>query len=124
MKTAEVVNIMNNTQIIINYGLNEGAKKGQTVRVIEKGEEIYSYSKKKLGTLDIIKAELEIVQVYERFSICSKITRKTSSIFGGLSALTLENTKIENLDVKKEDITNITIPDITPIKNGDIVEII
>ncbi|MGP1487919.1 MAG: hypothetical protein ACTTIX_01850 [Peptoanaerobacter stomatis] len=124
MKMAEVVNIMNTKQIIINYGLSQGAKKGQIVRIIEKGEEVYSYSKKKLGTLDRVKAELEIIQVYENFSICSKIIRKTSSIFSGLSALTLETTKIEELDVKEEDITNINIPDITPIKNGDIVEIL
>ncbi|MGP1411517.1 MAG: hypothetical protein ACTTKD_06755 [Peptoanaerobacter stomatis] len=124
MKIAEVVNIMNTKQIIINYGLIQGAKKGQNVRIIEKGEEVYSYSKKKLGTLDRVKAELEIIQVYENFSICSKIARKTSSIFSGLNALTLETTKIEELNVKEEDITNINIPDITPIKNGDIAEIL
>ena len=34
MKIAEVVNIMNTKQIIINYGLIQGAKKGQNVRII------------------------------------------------------------------------------------------
>lgn len=39
-KEYEVIAIPNSNTILINYGLSKGAKRGQTLRIIEKGPHI------------------------------------------------------------------------------------
>ena len=74
MDRAYVINIMNNKNIIIDYGISQGAKRGQKVRVILEGEKIFNLDNIEIGTLDRIKETLEIVEIYDNFSICQKIS--------------------------------------------------
>lgn len=72
----KVIEIMNEKELIVNYGSKHGAEVGDDLRVYSIGEEVLDpETKASLGTLDIIKDELEVVIVYEKFSICKKIKR-------------------------------------------------
>lgn len=122
MRNAKVIDIINFHEIIIDYGYKQGAKNGQKVRVVETGRPVYNLKNENLGTLDAIKAELEIVNIYENFSICSKITRKIKPVFS--DPFNIEKMAIEPLNVTNEDISGENIPEITPIKKGDTVEIL
>lgn len=128
MKKAYVINIMNEKNIIIDYGYDSGAKIGDKVRIIEQGEPITNLKGQKIGTLDLIKENVEIVEAYPSFSVCQKIIEKSiPSIFGSaLSQINLSNTErsVEPMDVYPNDITNLSFPKLTPIKKGDIVEIL
>lgn len=65
-KEYEVIAIPNSNTLLINYGLNKGAKRGQTLRIIEKGPRIL-IDEHDYGTYDAIKAIVEIHVPYEQF---------------------------------------------------------
>lgn len=128
MYRARVINIMSNTQLIIDYGINNGAEIGEVVRVIEQGEIVKDLKGKSLGTLDAIKETLEITEVYENFSICQKIIREEypNPITMALSQFNARQTQetVSEINVDAGDITNLAPPTKKPIKTGDIVEIL
>ena len=123
-RTAKVINIINDTTIIIDFGILNSAEVGQKVRIIDKGESVYNLNNEEIGTLDLIKSELEIVEVYDRFSLCQKVTRRTHTIFA-MSQIDLSKTvkSVQKLNINSDDVSGLKLPDITPIQKGDIAEI-
>lgn len=119
---------MNNTQLIIDYGINDGAEIGEEVRVIERGKVVKNLKGQSIGTLDAIKETLEITEVYGNFSICQKIVREEypNPITMALSQFNTRQTQetISEINVDAADITNLAPPTKKPIKTGDIVEIL
>lgn len=117
-----IINIIDKFSVIINYGKEDGAKRGNQVRVFKEGEAIYD-GEKYLGSLDIVKADLEIVMVYEKFSICKCIERTTRNPF---MVLNFERTvtEVKELNVEKEDFSNLKYRTNEPLKIGDSVKII
>ena len=124
MDRAYVINIMNNKNIIIDYGISQGAKRGQKVRVILEGEKIFNLDNIEIGTLDRIKETLEIVEIYDNFSICQKIISTLPLYSFAQLDLSQEIKKVQELNVDTEDITNLTFPSEQPIRKGDMVEIL
>lgn len=124
MDRAHVINIMNNKNIIIDYGILQGAKRGEKVRIILEGEKIFNLDNTEIGTLDRIKETLEIVEIYDNFSICQKITSTFPLYSFAQLDLSQGIRKAEKLNVDTEDITNLNYPSDQPIKKGDIVEIL
>lgn len=120
----KVIEILNSKELIINYGSNQGAKAGDKIRIIKKGEEIIDPdTKENLGTLDIIKGELEVFQAYKKFSICRDITYEERNIFNPIG-ITRKHPIYSKLNVDEKDFTN-RIPDTIPsIKVGDEVIIL
>ena len=118
-----VIKIINENSLIISYGINKGAKEGEKVRIYTQGEDIVDSDGNFLGTLDIIKENLEIVICYDQFSVCQKIIYETANPF-----------KVINFDktVKNKKKLNVNLSDITPLKYetnepiviGDFAEII
>lgn len=131
----EVIKILDQFAILIDYGSRDGAIKGDKVRVFIKGKEVYDNKGEFLGTLDIIKDELEIVEVYEYFSVCEKIERTSKTIVRNpfeihkISDL-MKKTEVETnvkklpLNVNKEECTNDIFQTNEPIKKGDLVKIL
>lgn len=123
----KVVEIMNIEELIINYGYEDGAAIGDKVRIYEKGDEVKDPTTGKiLGTLDVIKDDLEITIVYPKFSICRKIIRKTSSILSPLANLALGSVSLDALplNVLESDISGRYLPSPGPIKVNDSVLIL
>ncbi len=121
--TFKVIEILNDREILINYGSNDGCFLGEKVNIIEKGLPVRDPDTGEyLGTLDLIKDTLEICIVYDKFSLCRKVKR---TIINLTSLEDFESTSIsyEKIDVDDSEITYRTLPTPTKITVGDLVKI-
>ena len=126
IKFNQVINIIDDFTLIIDYGSKNGAKVGEKLIVCIEGEEIKDLNGKELGILDIFKEDIEIIRVYENFSLCKHFEYETRKKY--LLPRTLSENgiikKISPMKVAKEEITNIKYESDDPIKKGDLVKII
>lgn len=121
----KVIEIINNTDIIINYGLEDGASVGDKLRIIEKGAPVIDPdTSENLGSIDIIKTTLEVAVPYRKFSICRKYRTSNVELLNPLSKFIYESKTVQELDVRPDQITNREIPRSSPISEGDIVVLI
>ena len=121
-KEYEVIAIPNSNTILINYGLSKGAKRGQTLRIIEKGPQIL-IDEHDYGTYDAIKAIVEIQVPYEQFSECKLFNYSTINVLSPLQSL-LKQTKKEEMTLSGVTPTPMPMPPtITPISVGDIAQL-
>ena len=103
--------------VLINYGLNDGAKEGDVLRIIEPGEDLI-IDGVNYGAYDGIKAVIEVTAPYARFAVCQRIVRRTNTLFSPVSVLQKTIARTVPLNVSKDDIsTNLSAPVVTPIKN-------
>ena len=121
-----VVEIVNNRELIVNYGIKDGAAMGDKVRIYEVGPTIlHPETKEELGTYDFIKDYLEVTLCFDYFSICKKIIRKEKNNFLAISALTGGTTReVGEISVDENDFTNRKKDFSHIIKPGDKVKII
>ena len=130
MTRYRVINIMNNYQIIIDYGMANGAVTGDSIRIIKQGAEVVvpENDDKILGTLDLVKETLEVTIPYEKFSVCEKVKRTTYSVLSPLTNMAsgFERKEVHSvkLAVNESQISNLKFPEIEPIQVGDIVEVV
>ena len=81
-KIFKVVKIPSNSSVVINGGLNYHLNEGDKLEVFVRGEDVYDpETNENLGTLDYVKANLEIVQVLPRMSVCKNASTHTRSKF-------------------------------------------
>lgn len=113
-----VVQIPDQYTIIINYGKDDNepllfveedpVRVGDTIKIIQPGKEIIdTKTEKLLGYYDLIKAKLEIVEMYENFSVCKIVKRENVSTMSRvLSPMFVEKTEIsyEKLQVSESEI--------------------
>ena len=118
-----VIDIINKYSIVINYGFNSGAEEGEKIRIFTKGKEMFDLNKKSLGHIEMIKDELEIVKVFDFFSICEKIKIKERNILQPMHLIRTERTRVE-LNVEEKDFSKVKYRDSTSIKVGDFVKIL
>lgn len=118
----KIIKILDRKTVLINYGKFDKAKVGEKIKVVEIGEEIYDLNNIFIGTLDSLKAELEIIRVEDQFSLCQKIEIKETNPFTPVISLAKTTTTIKDLNVKEEDISNLTFISNKPIEIGDIVK--
>lgn len=118
-----VIDIINKYSIVINYGFNSGAEEGEKIRIFTKGKEMFDLNKKSLGHIEMIKDELEIVKVFDFFSICEKIKIKERNILQPMPLIRTERTRVE-LNVEEKDFSKVKYRDSTSIKVGDFVKIL
>lgn len=118
-KEYKVIEVVNNTTLLINYGFADNAHKGDSFRIIEKGDPVV-VDGVDYGTLDMVKDVVEVIVPYEKFSICRKVLYKTVNALNPLEALQRTMTQLRPLTVDPKDVTNRVIPIPSPIKKGDI----
>jgi hypothetical protein len=124
-KEYRVIEILNDKELIINYGLDDGAKKGNKVRIYSKGSEVIDpLNNKVLGTLDNIKDELEVFIVYDRFSVCRKVVRRQSNFLNPLSGLDITKTEFEPINVNRTQATKKKVIIGGTIEVGDSAKLI
>ena len=102
-KFYKVIKLLSDNSLIVDYGKNEGAYVGEELRVFTPGEEIV-FENINYGKLDFIKADVEIVSVFPKFSVCQKIIRKSVNAFALTDYVTREVEVIGDLNLKKEEI--------------------
>lgn len=119
--TYKIIAIENESTVLIDYGLNDGSKEGDVLRIIEPGEDLI-IDDVNYGSYDGIKAVIEVTAPYSQFSVCQRIVRSTTNLFSPVSALQKTIARTIPLNVNKNDISkNLSAPKITPIKIGDTV---
>ena len=119
----KVIAILDNKRIAINYGRINNASKRDVVRVIEVGPEI-TYKNENYGTMDTIKANLSIDTIYDKFSICTNRNTEHDITKSALSSFSSNFRIYEELNVNKEQISDLKKPKVSPISLGDVVEVI
>lgn len=115
-----VIKILNEKEIAIDYGNNFGAKIGEQVIIFEPGEKII-YNNKNYGEMYKIKEKLEIVEVYEEFSICQKIVVEENSYHIFLNNPFVKNEKVKK--VKEINVGNLTNSEKTTYKSYDMIRV-
>ncbi len=121
-KKYKVIEIIDEKNIIIDYGKNNGAKIDDEIRIIKDGEPVIDHEQNiKLGNLYLIKETLNVKTVYENFSICNKTISSFQPIFSSASDLGKTIYSKKNLNVDESEITNRVISTNEKIKVGDIV---
>ena len=107
--------------MLIDYGFDEGAKSGDTLRIIKEGEPVI-IDGVDYGTLDIVKDIIEVEVPYEKFSICKKITRKNINPIDPLISLQRTMTYINPLNVNRDQMSKRDVKNNSElIEKGDIV---
>lgn len=121
-----VIEIVNEKTIIVDCGRIAGVEGGDKLRILERGEKVYNpTTEENLGSLDLIKTTVEIVSLYEKFSLCQRINRDQTmnTMLNPLSNFQKNLVRIEQINVDTESTTNRKIRTSSPIKVGDIAEL-
>ncbi|MBM6823683.1 hypothetical protein H6A02_01615 [Veillonella magna] len=117
----KVIAIPNPQTILIDFGLNDGAQRGDTLRVITKGSNLI-INDINYGSYDTIKAVIEITTPFEKFSECKVFSYTTVNVLSPLQSL-LQQTRKSETSLKGVTPTAIPAPPPrTPIQVGDIVQ--
>ncbi len=115
-----VIEILDPTRILINGGSNQGLSDGDTLEIFETGGSVVDpQTGENLGTLDFIKDQVEVVTLYENFSLCKKIVRTKSNIFTPFNEYVTTTSHVASLKVNEEQITNRKISGNPVISVGD-----
>lgn len=118
----KVIEILDPTRILINAGKNSGLTEGTELELFEPGEPVLDpETGRSLGTLDYIKDTVEIVTVYENFSLCKKIIRTKSNLLSPLSNFVTTEVHVAKLKVNEEQISNRKISGNPIISIGDLL---
>lgn len=99
-KTYKVIKIINDYELVVNAGSNNGIGKDESLEVFILGEEITDpETGESLGTLDTIKAYLNVKHVYPKMSICENADSHITNAFAGWAeAFEIRNRKRLNID--------------------------
>jgi len=125
-----VVRILSDKKIVISAGKKQNATVGTKYDIYETGEKIIDpETNKPLGTLDYIKATVEVVTTYDDFSIAEYITRSTKTVTQGIMSAFSESNKtvtektihvlpVEAKSIEPQNIKNKLIQIGDPIKRA------
>lgn len=113
-KVFKVVKIVNEYRVVINAGKEDGIKVGNVFEIYQEGETVMDPdTKENLGTMDYIKATVEVIDLFPKMCACRNTDTTTvpsaisQAVLGFAGAL--ENygqvTKVAKLNVNVEDIS-------------------
>lgn len=125
---AKVIRILDDETLVINAGSNQYIHEGQKLVIYEEGETLKDPDTgKTLGTLDYIKARVEVVNTYSNFSTVKSLSHYTEKVNTGvMSAFTdrtkeVHKTKVNKLPVEQSQIKKQVIKN-KKIIIGDLVK--
>lgn len=120
MSTYKIIKIISDSEILINAGANEKLEKGTSLEIFIIGEEIFDPdTNESLGTLDTVKANVEVDTVYPKMALCKNIEYATRNVFDAFSAA-IDVKKTKRLNVDSTEISGGLSNDFT-IRIGDSV---
>lgn len=118
--TFKIIRIIDDNNVVINAGKDQFLKEGNIMEVFIVGDEIIDPDTDRLlGTLDIIKAKLEVKNLYENMSLCCNAQTTTRNIFSESAMLLRETINPLNVDMTQAQKLNIKNDKI--IRIGDLV---
>lgn len=116
----KVIEIIDDQNILVDYGSENGAKEGMLLNIIVPGEPVI-IDNKDYGTFDLIKETITIETAYPKFSLCQKQLIRTYDLFSPLSRLKKTSIQAIKMNVDDSQKTNRQQPINSPIAIGDIV---
>jgi len=120
MKEYRVIEIVDEYEIIINYGSESGSKENEKVKIVERGRPVIDpETNEVLGTRDAIKAILVIHSVSEKFSTCRNRRITYNSLLNPTLQLFKTTVDYEKLHVDPKEITDNKVLIDNPIRVGD-----
>lgn len=121
----KIVKIPSNSSVVINGGINHSLQEGDLLEVFVVGDPVKDpETGEDLGTLDYIKANLEVVQVYPKMSVCKNAdTHKEPSPFSAFSTFTKERSVRNSLNLNENEISGEFAHQDSTIRIGDTVRI-
>lgn len=121
-KILKLIKIMNDFEVVVNVGSELYIKKDQELEVFIPGDEIKDPDTgKSLGTLDTIKAYLNVKHVFPKMCICINAETTTTNPFASF-AETLSTQKVKRLNVDSTEISGANEGSLK-IRIGDLVRI-
>lgn len=125
MQEYKVIEIIDEYNIIIDYGFDKDAMQGEKLRIIAKGEEVIDKATgNSLGTLDAIKAVVSVKTVYAKFSLCHRVRISEVPMLSPLSELVHRSSREERLPVNPDMMTHRKIPNGGAIAVGDTAQLL
>jgi hypothetical protein len=127
-----VIEIVDNTTIIVDYGIQDGAAVGDTIRIFERGEPVVNpVTNETLGNLNNIKETVQVSVSYEKFSLCNRTITGTSAYSKRLATAYADSIAksghIEEkvkLNVDESAFSRRKIGVVSPVKVGDFAEVV
>lgn len=100
----KIVKIVNEYLVVVNYGAFDGAREGDILEIFQVGEEVIDpHTNKSLGTLDIRKARIKVINVYDQMALCRSY-ELSSSFYENIGllgkALTMSETLALNVNTE------------------------
>jgi hypothetical protein len=121
----KVVKIISEYSVVINAGSEQGLKLNDELEIFIPGNPVIDPDTgEELGTLDLIKAYIEVTDVFEKMSICKNINTVQKGFLESintLNALTFTRTERVRLNVDSSQISNDFSDLDSQIRIGDLV---
>ncbi|WP_132995779.1 hypothetical protein [Sporanaerobacter acetigenes] len=119
-KVWKVIKIIDDYRIVINGGKNDLLKREDELEVFVEGENVIDPdTKESLGTLDIIKARLVVVDAFDRMAVCKNAETYMQNALNPLSQFQIY--KHDRLKVDPAEITGPVSNIDKTIRIGDLV---
>ena len=116
----KVIKIISDSEILINAGANKKLAQGTSLDIFITGEEIFDPdTNESLGTLDTVKATVEVDTVYPQMALCKKIEYSTTNLIESISH-SMNVKKVKRLKIDPSEISGGLSSDLT-IHIGDLV---
>lgn len=119
MDQYKVIEVIDESALLIDYGLKDGARKGNTLRIVEKGKPVV-IDGTDYGTLDAVKEVVEVDVPYDNFSLCRKVIYKTENLLNPLASFEKTMRLLRPMNVDKDKLSHRELPPISPIEKGDL----
>lgn len=118
----KIIKVINEQNIVINAGKDKGLEEGTELEIFTPGEVLVDpETKEELGTLDIVKADIELTTLYEKFSICKNSAYVTTNPIIGI-AESFEQRRRKDLNIDTTEISGYGVDEYSKkIKIGDLV---
>lgn len=104
-KEPKIIKIISDMKVVVNLGSEDGIRNGTILEIYSPGEEVTDPDTgESLGTLDTIKAYIEVINVFPKMSICKNNASREYNALAGITQALIQ-TKTLPLDVDKTEIT-------------------
>jgi hypothetical protein len=106
-----IVKIVDEYLVVVNYGEKHNAREGDELEIFEVGETVFDPKNgEDLGTLDLLKGKIYVLNVYEKMSLCksaekSVVLGPTVSLGSTLSSMLSNTYETKALNVNTSQIT-------------------
>ena len=98
-RTFKVIKIINEYNIVINAGSEQGLSRHDQLEIFVPGEEVLDPdTNESLGTLDFIKAYISVKDLFPKMAICENSETRSNNLLSFMDNFTVEETDRLNVE--------------------------